>query len=103
MTEASLGILARLEAKPDKAEAVKTFLKDALALAREESGTSAWFAVQLDSTTFGIFDAFVDEDARQAHLNGAIAQALMSRADELLASPPSIEKADILAAKLPAR
>lgn len=33
---------------------------------------------------FGIFDAFPDDEARQAHLDGPIAAALMASAAELL-------------------
>ena len=36
-------------------------------------------------TTFWIFDTFGSEEARQAHVNGEIAAALMANADELLA------------------
>jgi quinol monooxygenase YgiN len=50
--------------------------------------------------TFGIFDAFLDENGRQAHLTGQVAAALMAKAPELFSQPPSIEKADVLAAKL---
>jgi quinol monooxygenase YgiN len=49
----------------------------------------------------GIFDAFPDEAGRQAHLSGEVAAALMAKAAELFAKPPSIEKFDVLAAKLP--
>ena len=52
-------------------------------------------------TTFGIFDAFPNESGRQAHLTGRVAAALMSKAPDLLAQPPTIERVDILAAKLP--
>ena len=52
-------------------------------------------------STFGIFDAFPDEAGRQAHLSGEVAAALMEKAGELFAQPPSIEKVDVLAAKLP--
>ncbi|MEO6194181.1 MAG: antibiotic biosynthesis monooxygenase, partial [Thermoanaerobaculia bacterium] len=48
-----------------------------------------------------IFDAFPDEAGRQAHLAGKVAAALMAKAPDLFAQPPSIEKVDILAAKLP--
>jgi hypothetical protein len=34
-------------------------------------------------------------------LTGKVAAALMEKAGELLAQPPSIEKADVLASKLP--
>ena len=91
----------RLEAKPGQEAALKAFLESALPLAQGEVSTPVWFALQFGPSTFGIFDAFSDEPARQAHLSGAIARALMSKVDELLAAPPTIEKVDLLAAKLP--
>jgi quinol monooxygenase YgiN len=94
-------LFARLEAKPGKEDEVAKFLEAGLGLAQQESFTPVWFALRLGPTTFGIFDAFTDEAGRQAHLNGAIAQALMARASELLAQPPSIEPIEILGAKLP--
>ena len=92
-------ILARLEAKPGKEEEVAQFLETALALAEEEKGTISWYALRIDKSTFGIFDTFNDDQGRDAHLNGPIANTLMSRASELLSKPPTIEKVDILAAK----
>ena len=63
--------------------------------------TSFPFALKLGPSTFGIFDTFPDDTGRQAHLAGRVAAALMAQAPELLASAPTIEKVDILAAKLP--
>jgi quinol monooxygenase YgiN len=91
--------VARIEAKPDRAEDVASLLAGALPLAQAESGTVAWYAARTSPTTFWIFDTFGSEDARQAHINGEIAAALMANADELLASPPEILAADVLAAK----
>lgn len=96
-----LALLANLQAKPDKADEVARFLASALPLAQAEAGTTSWFALRLGPETFGIFDTFDAESGRQAHLDGPIATALMARAAELLAEPPSIEKVEILAAKLP--
>lgn len=96
-----LALLARLEAKPGKEEALADFLKSALPLAQAETGTNLWFALKLGPHTFGIFDTFADDTGRQAHLSGDIAKALFAKADELLAQPPSIEMVDILAAKEP--
>jgi quinol monooxygenase YgiN len=96
----SVGILAQMKAKPGKEAAVEGFLKEALPLANEESGTTVWFAIKLDPSTFGIFDAFADEAGRNAHLTGPIAAALMDNAAELLSEAPSIRKVDLLAAKL---
>jgi quinol monooxygenase YgiN len=76
------------------------FLRSGLALANQEPGTTAWFALRLGPTTFGIFDAFADETGRNAHLDGRIAQALMQKAPTLLAAAPEIVKVDVLAAKL---
>jgi quinol monooxygenase YgiN len=94
-------ILALLTAKPGKEQEVEEFLKAAQPLAVRETGTTAWYAVKLGPGKFGIFDTFKDEAGRNAHLNGEIARTLRARATELLASPPSIEKLDILAAKAP--
>lgn len=93
-------LFVRLEAKPGKEEEVANFLKSGLPLAQQEPATIAWFAIRLGPSTFAIFDAFPDDAGRQAHLNGRIAAALMAKAGDLLAQPPSIEKADVLAAKL---
>ncbi|HSU76902.1 MAG TPA: antibiotic biosynthesis monooxygenase [Burkholderiales bacterium] len=94
-----LALFARLEAKPGKEAAVADFLAAGLALAREEATTPIWFALRLSPTTFGVFDAFNDEAGRQAHLAGPIARALMAKAPELFASPPSIEKIEVLGLK----
>jgi quinol monooxygenase YgiN len=96
-----LALFVRLEAKPGKEAEVESFLRGGLAIVQEESATTAWFAIRMNPSTFAIFDAFPDEAGRTAHLSGRVAQALMAKAPDLLAKPPSIEKVDVLAAKLP--
>src|SRR5262249_54291240 len=98
----TLGLLVRLEAKPGQEKEVADFLRQGLALANQEATTLAWFALRLGPTTFAIFDAFADEAGRQRHLSGPIAQALMAQAPTLFAVPPSIERLEVLGAKLPA-
>ena len=66
----------------------------------QEATTPLWFALRLGESTFAVFDAFHNESERQAHLSGPIAKALMSQAPHLLAMPLSIEKMEILGAKL---
>jgi len=83
-------LFARLEAKPGKEADVERFLQAGLSMARDEPTTPIWFALRLSPTTFGIFDAFHDEAGRQQHLSGPIATALMAKAPELFAAPPSI-------------
>ena len=96
-----VALYVRLEAKAGKEAEVESFLRGGLAVVQEEPATTAWFAIQMGPSTFGIFDAVPDEAGRQAHLTGRVAAALMAKAGELLAQPPSIEKVDVLAAKLP--
>jgi quinol monooxygenase YgiN len=97
-----VALFVRLQAKPGKEEEVKGFLESAVALANREATTPVWFALRLGPATFAIFDAFEGEGARQAHLAGAIAKALMAEAPRLLAEAPNIGMVDVLAAKLPA-
>jgi quinol monooxygenase YgiN len=93
-------LFVRLEAKPGKEAEVENFLNSGLALVQEEPDTTAWFAIRMGPSTFGIFDAFPDDSGRDAHLNGRVAAALMAKASDLLAQAPVIEKVDVLAAKL---
>jgi quinol monooxygenase YgiN len=93
-------LFVRLDAKPGMEAEVESFLRGGLAVVQEEPATTAWFALRLGPSTFGIFDAFPDEAGRQAHLSGRVAAALMAKASELLAKAPAIEKIDVLAAKL---
>lgn len=94
-------IVARLIAKPGKEEEVAAFLAGALPLAQSEGFMPVWFALRSGPNVFYIFDAFESDKERDQHLSGQIAAALMAKASELLAEPPSIEKADVLAAKVP--
>jgi quinol monooxygenase YgiN len=95
----TLALYANLKAKPGKEKDVEAFLKSALPLAQQEKGTITWYAFAEDQGSYGIFDTFDTEEARQAHLDGPIAKALMEKASELLAQPPSIHKIRLLAAK----
>ncbi|MGW5476189.1 putative quinol monooxygenase [Streptomyces sp. NPDC004008] len=96
-----LGLLARIEAKPEYADKVEALLRDALRLAQEEDHTVTWFAFRQSDTTFGVFDTFDDEQGRQAHLRGTIAAALMDAAATMLSEAPDIRPVDLLAVKLP--
>jgi quinol monooxygenase YgiN len=97
----TVGILAILKAKPGKEGELAEFLTGALPLAEREPETTAWFAIRLDDSTYGIFDAFPTADGRQAHLAGPIAAALMSKAGDLLSEAPDIKPVEVLASKLP--
>ena len=94
-----LALLVLLDARPGKEQAVVEFLKSAQPLVLQEAGTTTWYAYRIGPSTFGIFDTFVDKDARDAHLNGEVAKALFAAAEELFATPPRVEMLEILASK----
>ena len=98
MTE-RLGLLARLQAKPGKAAELAAFLEAGRALALAESGTVSWYAFKISDVTYGIFDTFETDGARQDHLNGEIPAALGQVADDLLAVPADISPVEIIAVK----
>lgn len=97
----TVGLLVRIIAAQGQEEAVAAFLAGAHPLAEAEDFTPAWFAYRASRDTFYITDVFADDGGRQKHLQGPIAAALMAKAPELLAEPPTITPVDVLAAKLP--
>lgn len=99
MATVTKGLLVRIEAKQGQEGAVESFLQEGLALVEQEPDTTAWFAIKLGPTTFGIFDVFPDDKGRDAHLSGKVAAALLGSVDTLI-DQPTIEKVDVVAAKL---
>ena len=61
MKKVSVALLVTLEAKPGKEADVAKFLEGGLAIVEAEPATTAWFAIRMGKSTFGIFDAFPDE------------------------------------------
>jgi protease I len=99
--EAAVALFVRLEAKPGMEDQVEDFLRSGLPLVEDEPETTSWYGMRLGDSTFGIFDTFPDDSGRQAHLAGRVASAMRDRAPELFASPPVIERVDVLCSKLP--
>jgi quinol monooxygenase YgiN len=93
------GLLAIVSAKPGKGDELGAFLKQGRELAAQEEGTVNWYAFRIDDTTYGIFDTFESEEARQAHVNGQIPAALQDVAPDLLAEAADIKPIDVLAVK----
>jgi quinol monooxygenase YgiN len=97
----TVALVVKMTAKPETQDELAEFLTGAAELANAEEGTPVWFALRSDPTTFWIVDAFPGEAERQAHLEGRIAAALLANADRLLAVPPEINSAEVLASKTP--
>lgn len=93
-------LLVRLEALPGKEAELADFLTGARAIVLDEPGTVAWFAIRFGPSSFGVYDVFPDDEAREAHLAGGVGQALGPNTGVLF-SEPSIERIDVLADKVP--
>jgi quinol monooxygenase YgiN len=94
-------LFVRLTAKAGKGDEVEAFLRGGLEAVLKEHDTTTWYAVRFDREDFAIFDTFPNDAGRHAHLAGKVGRALVARTPELLASPPEIGDADVLAYKLP--
>jgi quinol monooxygenase YgiN len=99
-TTVRTALLVRLSAKPGKEAAVASLLQEALSFVEQEPATITWYAIRLGPSTFGIFDTFPDDGGRRAHLAGRVAIALRAHVPDLLVSPPTIERAEVLFSKL---
>jgi hypothetical protein len=54
----TVGLLVTLVAKPGKEGELAAFVASAVPLAQAEPETTAWFAMKVDASTFGIVDVF---------------------------------------------
>ena len=97
----TVGLCVRLIAAPGKQAEVEAFLEGALPLVQAEPATTAWFAARVDASTFLIFDVFPTDSGRERHLSGSVAEALAARAGDLFSEPPTIERVELIASKLP--
>lgn len=85
----TLALHVRLEAEPGKEAEVERVVRGGMSVVQEETATTVWFAIRLGPYTFNNFDALPDE------------AGLRAKASELFSQPLTIEKVDVLAAKLP--
>lgn len=95
------GNIIRLTATPEGADKLASVLTRALEHAREETGTTTWFAARSESdpTSFFLVDLFTDEDSRNAHFAGAAAALILGEGGPLFAGPPEISAIELLAGK----
>ncbi len=91
------GLLLTFKAREGNEAAVAAFLRGALTYVEEETGTRAWFAIQLDAQHFGIFDVFRDNEGRLAHLTGHVPRELAKHALTLLGGVPEVHLLDVVA------
>ena len=86
----TVGVLALLEAKPEKGAELEAVLVQVRQLALAEQQTISRYAFQADEVTSGIFDTFESDGGCWAHLGGEIAKTLMKVAPGLLTRAPDV-------------
>lgn len=96
---AQQAIWVMLKAIPGKEYEVESFLRAGAEMSKDEPHTLTWYGVKLAPGVYGVFDTFNDEAGRDAHMNGAIARALVAKAPDLFSNEIRIEKMEILASK----
>ncbi|MEY9966701.1 quinol monooxygenase YgiN [Streptacidiphilus sp. MAP12-16] len=74
---------------------MEALLRDALEPSRAEEGTVIWFAFKQSPTVFGVLHTFEDEQGRQAHIDGRIADALKQVGPTMFATAPEVRTTDI--------
>lgn len=95
------GLLTRMKAQWNKHDETEQLLKSALPQVQAEPATTLWFALDFGRGEYGMFEVFVTADAREAHLRGRLATALVEQAPQLLDNAPDFEALDIVASKMP--
>jgi quinol monooxygenase YgiN len=90
-----------LESKPGRGDEVQQFLRDIHTGVEQEPLTGPWFGVRYSETTFGIFEAFPDADARHTHDNGPGGRNFLRSEllHDMLAYPAHLYRLDVLFGK----
>ena len=94
-------LLFRFESQTDE-DTMDTFLEDLSADVSWEKATRAWFGIRYMRGEFGVVSYFLDEEGREAHLNGAAATKFFAAEHRLMTAAPRTSKIDVLAVKMPA-
>lgn len=91
-----------LEARPGREGRLMDFLRDIHAGVDQEPLTGPWFALRYSQTTFCIFEAFPDAQARHTHDHGPGGRNFFLRPEvlhDLLAYPAQLHRLDVLHGK----
>ena len=96
-----VGVVARFEFLPGNEGEVGEFFAAGKAIVEGQPASTGWFAIRVDATNYMAFACFASEADREALL-AAGGPALSRQAKHLFAGPPSFERVDVVAARLPA-
>ncbi|MEE8599714.1 putative quinol monooxygenase [Euzebya tangerina] len=80
----TVGLMVQLTARPGREDDLVSFFRDAIPDAVAEPDTLTWMVVRSGPNTFYILDTFTDDDGRQTHIHGVIAERLREQGPNFL-------------------
>ncbi len=96
-----LAAVIPFRARTGSGEDVARLIAGALPHVESEAGTTTWLVLRSEADPDLIFliDLFTDHESRNAHMSGEAAKLIFASVPPLLAEPPSIHPATIVARK----
>ena len=99
MEHDAVRVIARVTARPERVEEVKTRLQDLVNPTRAEKGCISYEVCQSNTAPaqFVCIEAWASADDIAAHMRTPHVQAAFAKAQSLLAAPPQIDDYSVLA------
>jgi hypothetical protein len=95
-----VGVVAQFEFNEGNEAAIADFFDHGRSIVEGQPAGTLWFAFRRGPTTYGAFAVFADAEDREALLSSG-GPALSRSNAQLFASPPTFERVDVIAARLP--
>jgi predicted SnoaL-like aldol condensation-catalyzing enzyme len=95
-----VGMMVRLEIKPERTAEFEARLRASVAEIGREAGTPVWLGLRLGPTSYAVVDVFPDEAAREIHR--VAGEARIAQIQHAFAEPPAFSFTEVVAAKIPA-
>jgi quinol monooxygenase YgiN len=99
MSQNTVRVVARISARPDTVNEVRSLLNELIEPTRKEPGCISYELLQnnSDPTDFTFVEEWQSDEAIDAHLGTEHIQSVISRVTGMLAAPPDIRKYSLLA------
>jgi quinol monooxygenase YgiN len=99
MSNQTVRVVARINALPDKIEALKAVLLELIEPTRQEAGAIKYELLQnqVDSAEFTFVEEWASNEALDTHLASPHLQAVVAKLNGLIAIPPDIRRYNLLA------
>ncbi len=86
-----IAVLAILHARPEHAAETEERLRGLASLTRQEPGAVEYWVHRQGQHDFAVYEKYVDQEACDAHFATRYVTDFLTRADTLLAEPPTVQ------------